>query len=87
MCVNRPEPDFILFTYPKITRNCGHKILLNNANNTIQESRYVKDCENVKLVNLPPCRSAQLPLILDMISKNFDFGVRENTNLFTEVYF
>ena len=85
--MNRPEPDFILFTYPKIAPNCGHKILLNNANNTIQESRYIKDWENVKLVNLPPCGAAPLPLILDMISKSLDLGVRENTHVFTEMYF
>ena len=56
---------------------CGHKILWNNANNTFYESRYVKNYENLKLVNLSSCWAAQLTVILDVISKNTDFGVGE----------
>ena len=59
-------------------------MLQNNANDTFPESRYVKDYENVKLVNLSSCTAAQLPLILFMIFKNNDFGVGRNIKCFTE---
>ena len=41
----------------------------------------------VKLVNLSSCTAAQLPLISCMISKNRDFGVGGNINIFTEANF
>ena len=44
----------------------------NNINDIFPESHYVKDYENLKWVNMPPCWAAQLPLILDMISNNTD---------------
>ena len=52
---------------------CGHNMLYNNENDTFPES-CVKDYENLKLVNLPFCWVAQLPLILDIISKGTDLG-------------
>ena len=54
----------------------------NNVNNTFPESYNIKDYENIKLVNLPLCKAAQLPLILCMISKNRDFGVGGNVKFF-----
>ena len=45
-------------------------MLQNSVNDTKPESRYVKDYENVRLVNLPSCNALQLPLILYMILKN-----------------
>ena len=59
-------------------------MLLNNVNDTFPESPDIKDYENVKLVNLLSCKSAQLLLILCMISKNRDFGVGGNVKFFTE---
>ena len=59
-------------------------MLQNNVNDTFPESRNVKECENVKLVNLSSCTAAQLPLILCIISKNNDFGVGGNVKFFTE---
>ena len=50
-------------------------MLQNNVNYTFPKSRYAKDYVNVKLVYLPSCRAAQMFLMLDMISKNSDFGV------------
>ena len=49
---------------------CVHLMtsLWNNANDTFAESCYFKDYENLKVVNLPSFRAAQLPLILNMIS-------------------
>ena len=52
-----------------------------------RERRYVKDYENIKLVNLPACTAVQPPRILCMISKNSDFGVGGNVNVFTEANF
>ena len=51
------------------------------------ESCYVKDYENAKLVNLPSCSAAQLPVLLHVIPKNNDFGVGGNVNFFTEANF
>ena len=47
-----------------------------------RERRYVKDYENIKLVNLPACTAVKPPRILCMISKNSDFGVGGNVNVF-----
>ena len=76
--------NFILYTYPKIYCHCGHKMLQNNVNNTFPESYNAKDYENIKLVNLPLYKAAQLPLILCMISKNSDFGVGGNVKFFLQ---
>ena len=58
-------------------------MLQNDVNNTFPESYNVKDYESIKLVNLPFCKAAQLPLILCMISKkNSDFGVGGNVKFF-----
>ena len=57
-------------------------MLQNNVNNTFPESYNAKDYENIKLVNLPLYKAAQLPLILCMISKNSDFGVGGNVKFF-----
>ena len=62
-------------------------MLWNNANNTFRESYNVKDYENIKLVNLPLYKAAQLPLILCMISENSDFGVGGNVKFFFETNF
>ena len=51
-------------------------------NDTFPDSRNFKDYENVKLINLPSCTAAQLPLILCVISKNSDFGVGGNIKFF-----
>ena len=58
-----------------------------NVNNTFPESYNVRDYENIKLVNLPLCKAAQLPLILCMISKNSDFGVGGNVKFFYRIEF
>ena len=60
----------------RIAHSCGHNILQNIVNYTFKESRYVKDYEDIKLVNLSSCWAAQLSLVLDMISENTDFGGR-----------
>ena len=62
-------------------------MLLNNVNNIFPESYNFKDFENIKLVNLPLNKAAQLPLILCMISKNSDLGVGGNVKFFTEANF
>ena len=62
-------------------------MLQNNKNHFFLERRNVKDYENVKLVNLSLRTAAQLPLILCMISKNSDFGVRGNEKFFTDSNF
>ena len=62
-------------------------MLLNNVNDIFPESYNVKDYENINLVNLPWCKTAQLPLMLCMISKNSDFGVGGNVKFFTEANF
>ena len=59
-------------------------MLQNNVNNTFLEGYNTKDYENIKLVNMPLCKAAQLPLILCMISKINDFGVGGNIKFFTE---
>ena len=45
--------NFISCPYPKIACYCGHKV-----NDSIEESRYTKDYENVKLVDRPSCWAA-----------------------------
>ena len=62
-------------------------MLQNNVNNIFPESYNVKDYETIKLVNLPLYKTAQLPLILCMISKNSDFVVGGNVKFFTEANF
>ena len=59
----------------------------NNVNNTLPDSRYLKDYENVKLVKLLSSTAAQLPLILCMESKNSDFGVGGNIKFFAGMHF
>ena len=62
-------------------------MLQNNVNDIFPESYNVKDNENIKLVNLPLYKAAQLPHILCMISKNSDFGVVGNVKFFTDANF
>ena len=61
---------------------------IKNANHTFPEIYNVRNYENIKLVNQPSRKAAQLPLIFCMISKNSDFGVGGNVKVFfTEANF
>ena len=62
-----------LIPISKIYCCSGRKMPYNNANDTFPESWFVKDYKNVKLVNLLSCKTAQLLLMLCMISRNSDF--------------
>ena len=55
---------------------------INNANDAFPESCYGKSYENVKLVNLPSCWAAQLPLIFYTISKKYLFQGRGKCKFF-----